>query len=304
MFSPRRFAGVLIAVAALACDDDFPAERDVPCEGLTCAPECGDGVRQLPEECDLGEENSDAGRCTLACLTNRCGDGKLRTGFEACDDGNLQSGDGCDANCSITACGNGVRSVDELCDDGNTIDGDGCNANCRPSACEEAANCSSFASQCSVGFCNPENGFCDGLAINEGRPCGAGCGGVGQCRDGACVGALGAVCDDGNPCTDDICQAGGCVHPFNEAPCNECGVCSQGACKRGSATACNDANPCTVDTCASDGSCGNVEDDGAECDDGLFCNGLDTCDQDACTIHAGDPCGGGTTCSENANRCE
>ena len=35
----------------------------------------------------------------------RCGNGVLE-GTETCDDGNLDNGDGCDVNCTPTACGN------------------------------------------------------------------------------------------------------------------------------------------------------------------------------------------------------
>jgi len=58
-----------------------------------------------------------------------CGDGMLRG--EACDDGNRLDGDGCDANCTPTACGNGIRTAGEDCDDGNLTEGDGCSALCR-----------------------------------------------------------------------------------------------------------------------------------------------------------------------------
>ncbi len=33
------------------------------------------------------------------------------SGGEACDDGNATSGDGCDNNCTATACGNGVATI-------------------------------------------------------------------------------------------------------------------------------------------------------------------------------------------------
>ena len=36
-------------------------------------------------------------------------------------------------------------------------------------------------------------------------------------------------------------------------------------------------------------------------DDGVFCNGADSCDGGACVIHAGDPCSGGTECSDSCN---
>ena len=54
---------------------------------------------------------------------------------EACDDGNDEDGDGCDSNCTITGCGNGVADDSEECDDGNEESGDGCNASCEVEQC-------------------------------------------------------------------------------------------------------------------------------------------------------------------------
>jgi cysteine-rich repeat protein len=51
-------------------------------------------------------------------------------GTEQCDDGNLGDGDGCDNNCTTTACGNGITTTGEQCDDHNAIDGDGCDNRC------------------------------------------------------------------------------------------------------------------------------------------------------------------------------
>jgi hypothetical protein len=41
----------------------------------------------------------------------------------------------------------------------------------------------------------------------------------------------------------------------------------------------------------------------APCDDGLFCNGSDTCGDGSCTVHSGDPCKQ-LTCNEEADICE
>ena len=41
--------------------------------------------------------------------------------------------------------------------------------------------------------------------------------------------------------------------------------------------------------------------DGDACDDGLFCNGTDTCNAGSCSAHTGDPCTGGAEC---ANVCD
>src|SRR5262245_229611 len=69
------------------------------------------------------------------CITNDCGDGIVQgTVGEKCDDGNIEDGDGCAANClSTEACGDGVlnTAAGELCDDSNTTGGDGCSADCR-----------------------------------------------------------------------------------------------------------------------------------------------------------------------------
>lgn len=47
--------------------------------------------------------------------------------------------------------------------------------------------------------------------------------------------------------------------------------------------------------------------DGGACDDGLFCNGTDTCNAGTCGVHTGDPCTGGAecqnVCDEGADSC-
>jgi cysteine-rich repeat protein len=60
-----------------------------------------------------------------------CGDGELDPS-EECDDGNNVDGDGCDANCVVEFCGDGILQPDlgEECDDGNNDPGDGCNEFC------------------------------------------------------------------------------------------------------------------------------------------------------------------------------
>ncbi|GMV40003.1 MAG: hypothetical protein AMXMBFR64_17190 [Myxococcales bacterium] len=60
-----------------------------------------------------------------------CGDGAVE-GWEECDDGNDEGGDGCEVDCTVTpaACGNGLLDAGEECDDGNEDDGDGCDSAC------------------------------------------------------------------------------------------------------------------------------------------------------------------------------
>ncbi len=147
------------------------------------------------------------------------------------------------------------------------------------------------------------------------RECGDdGCGGsCGTCGEGThCFKAFACVaegngcdddCDDGDPCSEDICLTNGeCIHaPLPDgAPCNDAGAwaCEEGLCV--CTTTCG-AKQCGADGCG--GSCGT-------CDDAIGCTldicdlGAGTCsnlaDDDACDN--GDPCTAGV-CDTGAGGC-
>jgi len=159
-----------------------------------------------------------------------CGDGTL-TSDEACDDGNKQSGDGCNAAClivergfscpnpgkscrEIARCGDGIVAASEPCDDGNVTPGDGCSERCRvelgkkcegaPSVCTDA-KCGNGvvegAESCDDGNAVPFDG-CSALCLREpncsGESCTSGCG------DGLLINE---DCDDGNTIDGDGCSA-------------------------------------------------------------------------------------------------
>ncbi|MEE8310941.1 MAG: hypothetical protein V3R77_01705, partial [Candidatus Binatia bacterium] len=122
------------------------------------------------------------------------------------------------------------------------------------------------------------------------------------CDAGACRGAAPSDCDDGNPCTDDSCDAdGGCMNVVNVAPCDDgdaCtteDVCSQGRCTGGVPPECDDNNPCTDDSCEATGGCMNVV-NATPCDDGDACTTGDACVDGTCAglevalCDDGDPC--------------
>ena len=77
---------------------------------------CGDGLVDPPETCDppgqpAGLPNVCRANCTF------CGDGTVQFGDgEECDDGNNAGGDGCDTNCLVEICGNGVVQPPESCE--------------------------------------------------------------------------------------------------------------------------------------------------------------------------------------------
>ncbi len=152
---------------------------------------CGDWMLRPTdggEQCDDGNTANGDG-CDANCTLTRCGNGIVTAG-EQCDDGNTTDGDGCDANCAITACGNGILTAGEQCDDGNTIDGDGCDHTCAPTGCGNGTVTGS--EQCD-----------DGNTI-DGDGCDAGCT-MSRCGNGVVTGF--EQCDDGNAVAGDGCEA-------------------------------------------------------------------------------------------------
>ena len=70
--------------------------------------------------------------CDSNCTVTGCGNGVV-TGDEACDDGEANSdvlADACRSDCSEAGCGDGAQDTGEGCDDGNDVEGDGCDSNC------------------------------------------------------------------------------------------------------------------------------------------------------------------------------
>ena len=129
-------------------------------------------------------------------------------------------------------------------------------------------------------------------------------------------------CNDGNPCTTDVCVNPGTVDAYcqNTAVadgttcddgkfCTVNDVCTAGVCG-GVARDCSDGIACTVDSCdEAVKACVNTPNN-ALCDDGLYCNGAETCNA-ASGCQAGTPvnCDDGNecttdTCSESLKACE
>jgi len=203
-----------------------------------------------------------------------CGDGKQSVS-EQCDDGNTESGDGCNRICqlegnyicpdpgkpcqNIAKCGNGLVTSNETCDDGNTVSGDGCSADCK----------------------TVEPGF---QCRVPGKPC------VPKCGDGTISGV--ETCDDGNTKAGDGCSATCKIEPGygctgKPSTCKK-SVCGDGKVEGGEG--CDDGNFMPFDGCSQecqfepnckDGPCTSKCGDGLvlgeECDDG------NTSDNDGCS---------------------
>jgi hypothetical protein len=129
----------------------------------------------------------------------------------------------------------------------------------------------------------------------------------------ACAGC-GPSCDDNNPCTDDACNGQTCQHTNNISACSDESVCtmgdtcSNGTCIPGLPVDCSTMSDlCKSASCDAAGFEGNCDaltlaPNGSPCDDGLFCNGAETCINGEC-VPGTLPCTGGSGCAEINHAC-
>lgn len=239
-------------------------ETDKDCGGTTCIP-CAEG-----KACTKDRDCQSRSCYGNACVLPLCGDGK-HTSNEACDDGNTEAGDGCDANCSIEQ-GWKCESVDKAPD----------NCSCDASVCPPSNT------PCQIPACSKEQG-CFFTPSEEGTPLADDV--SGDCQTAVCDGQGGIkkVADntdkpaDANACSVGICEVGvpkqdalpqdtPCTAGNLTGYCDGLGVCFE--CNRDAQ--CEDTSKpyCTNHLCQA-----------ASCEDGRQ-NGLET----------GPDCGGATTC--------
>ena len=140
---------------------------------------------------------------------------------------------------------------------------------------------------------NP-NGAWDLWVNDEFSPDGGGF--TGWCVNLVSVCLTNAECDDANPCTNDSCNGGTCVHANNTNACNDNNACTandtcaNGVCVGGPPPPCDDGNACTANICNTQtGLCENPA---------IVCNDNNTCTDDTCN-----PATGCVFTPNNANTC-
>jgi len=130
---------------------------------------CGDGVVAGTEQCDTAGESA---TCDVDCTLAECGDAihNVAAG-EACDDGNVDNGDGCSSDCHVEIpgfCGDGNVGVDEQCDDGGETAT--CDLDCTPAACGDGTVNPTAGEQCDDANTAPGDGC---SATCQAEACGA-----------------------------------------------------------------------------------------------------------------------------------
>ena len=133
--------------------------------------------------------------------------------------------DPCEGKANGAVCEDGNPcTILQKCLDGECVGGEGLE-------CEDD-------NPCTIGECNSKYGCTfnplDGGPCEDEDVCTVG----GICAEGICIGADEIDCNDGDPCTDDLCDPiEGCVYPETD---------------------CDDGNPGTLDVCLGEG-CENIE---------------------------------------------
>ena len=318
----------------IVCDDENPCTDDL-CDGLGgCTTEFNSAPCDDADPCTVSD-SCQAGVCAGYAVACECEadadcasleDGDLCNGTLFCDTSKLpylcavEPGSvvlcplpvpGPDAICSQASCDPQTGACSLIpdhegyaCEDGDSCTvGDLCDGgSCVPGVapiCKDDNPCTDDA-------CDPEVGCV--FSSNSG-PCQDGdvCTTQDSCEQGVCVGGPALLCDDGNPCTEDSCDADvGCTAaPLSGTPCDDGNACSgidlcqDGTCVGTSVTDCGDGNPCTDDACDPLTGCITTL-NSAPCDDGDVCTTGDHCHLGDCISSGALTCQDNNACTDDA----
>ena len=273
----------ICAGTEVQCNDGNPCTDDL-CDELT-----GCTFPNNTTPCDDGDP------CTLGdhCQDSACVSGPAIT----CNDGNACTEDICDA-----AAGCLYESLTGACDDENPCTtGDHCDkGSC---AWSDLLDCDD-GNLCTADACDPGLGCvheANALPCDDSSLCTLG----DKCSAGSCAPGKALACDDGNACTDDICNPlVGCIHTNNSLqcedldPCTTTDICSSGTCVGTGLVDCDDGNPCTDDFCSPMAGCSHQANT-APCDDSDLCTVGDKCNASLCAPGAPLPCDDNNPCTQD-----
>ena len=180
-------------------------------------------------------------------------------------------------------------------------------------ACNSDAECASATGtlpNCVVAVCDLTTRLCAEIEAPGGTGCddGDSCTLGDVCLAGDCLPGAIQDCNDGDPCTDDLCDPGaGCTNTPNEAVCDDGDACTDldtcvdGVCVSGEETGCDDANPCTDDSCDVVEGCRFLPEPGKSCNDSDACTVDDQCSATGvCVAQSNLECNDDNACTDDA----
>ncbi|MCB9740312.1 MAG: formylglycine-generating enzyme family protein [Deltaproteobacteria bacterium] len=267
----------------------------------------GATVVSCPEAGNTACAKNTCDKGTGACALLPVQEGKACDDGKACTVGDVCSGGACSGKV-VCACASDADCASEE-------DGDLCNGtlfcNQQKGACEvnpvTVVSCPSIGeTSCRKQLCDAATGACSLQPLGDGTPCDDGgvCAAAAGCVAGVCAATKQVICDDGNTCTDDACDAkAGCVSLPNAATCPDADACTEDElCKGGTCTSkavdCDDGNGCTLDGCDLAVGCTHTAADASvSCDDGDACTKGDACGGGSCQAGAAVSCDDGKACT-------
>lgn len=297
-------------ISDLDCDDGLFCNGSEQCVAYDCLPadppDCDDGLTCTEDSCNELDDRCENVLSAGACLIDDVcyGDGDINPSNE-CEDcapstssfnwsprsAGSACGDGTDGECTNPDSCDGLGNClsNDIPDQTPCDDLDHCNVgeSCLAGVCTGGGNvdCSGAGSVCNTASCDPggAEGNCDVLTpLAAGTPCADAlfcngsetCDGAGECQAGS------------DPCPGRRCRE-------SDDACVECLMDSH----------CSDGIACTIDSCEQTaGYCVSMPND-ALCDNGLFCDGRETCDRDNDCQSGDPPCPVGFQCDEQNRQC-
>jgi cysteine-rich repeat protein len=267
---------------AAACDAENPCPEGFECKDVeTTSGGSSSQCVSTTGMCDCSQTATELGAATPCSVTNDFG---TCEGYRSCGDAGLGE---CDASVPAMETCNGV---DDNCD--GTVD---------ESACDDG-------NECTEDWCDAAEG-CKHTPFGA-IPCddGDACSFTDTCVEGMCAGEP-LVCEDGNPCTNDSCDAlFGCDFAANSLSCDDGDDCTFGdycgdsKCISGPPLACDDGNACTDDVCDGALGCKFTHANANACDDGNACTEDDYCKEGSCAPSSMKACDDGNACT--ADTCD
>ena len=324
--TPDVAADVKPPCSPASCDDKDPCTDD----GCNAAGACVHGPKpgcgntpvpcNQPADCAKGSCDPALHVCIACAKTADCAGAGLCLGGK-CVPATACSSDG-QCKASNQVCDKGVGFCVDCLTAGDCKPSEACVDNhCAP----PAAKCASSKDCAGALVCEKNQGICVGCVTSADCPTGETCQ-ANTCKPKTCTAAIcvgdkvwncnidgtgytaqPSSCDDGLPCTTDVCAPGtGCEHANNALPCsdgNPCtdnDTCAGGKCAAGGAKNCDDGSICTDDSCSVTLGCVHAINATVACDDGSSCTANDSCKNGVCSGQATISCDDGNGCTVDA----